>query len=211
MNVEERIASHFRSRWLRAYVRSKLRTDPAYGAAHEVFARLATPIIDVGCGVGLLAFYLREQGVRVPNIGLNFDRRKIDAANRIARHYQDVQFLVGDMRQRCGLRGSFALLDVVHYLADDERLRLLSDIADATDPDGVVVIRTVMREANWRYRATLAVELLARSSGWLRADRLNIPTRRDLMAPFETRGFTCHTRPLWGNTPFNNHVFVFRR
>ena len=57
-----RVASRFPRGWLRSYVKSKLRRDPIFPAAYELLHGSKGPILDVGCGVGLLAFYLRERG-----------------------------------------------------------------------------------------------------------------------------------------------------
>ena len=46
------------------------------------FENRAEPLLDVGCGVGLLAFYLRERNFLPPISGLDRDGRKIDARQR---------------------------------------------------------------------------------------------------------------------------------
>ena len=63
-NACARVAIQFHQRWLRNYVRGKLRRDRIYQAAYELLHSSAAPILDVGCGVGLLAFYLRERACR---------------------------------------------------------------------------------------------------------------------------------------------------
>jgi hypothetical protein len=45
-----RVAAQFPQRWLRGYVRSKLRRDPIYPAAYELFRGSDEPILDIGCG-----------------------------------------------------------------------------------------------------------------------------------------------------------------
>src|ERR1700682_5691826 len=47
-----RVAAQFSQRWLRHYVRGKLRRDRIYQAAYELLGASAEPILDVGCGVG---------------------------------------------------------------------------------------------------------------------------------------------------------------
>ena len=56
-----RVAARFEERWLRIYVNWKLRTDPIYLTAFDLFRNSDQPLVDIGCGVGLLAFYLRER------------------------------------------------------------------------------------------------------------------------------------------------------
>src|ERR1700682_5527064 len=57
-----RVAARFPRGWLRSYAKSKLRRDPIFPEAYELLHDSKGPLLDVGCGVGLLAFYLRERG-----------------------------------------------------------------------------------------------------------------------------------------------------
>src|SRR3954468_18835316 len=95
-----RVATQFRERWLRSYVRGKLRCDDIYGAAYELLRTSADPILDVGCGVGLLAFYLRERGCRQRVVGLDADARKIRYGAGITRRsYRDVDLRLHDVEE----------------------------------------------------------------------------------------------------------------
>lgn len=98
------------------------------------------------------------------------------------------------------------LIDVLHYFSAEEQRRILENAA-ASAP--LVIIRDAIRDGSMRYRLTAAQEAFSRAIRWLRAERLNFPTRESIVAPFA--GFTSDVRPLWGNTPFNNYLFVFRR
>ncbi|MFL6595491.1 MAG: class I SAM-dependent methyltransferase, partial [Chthoniobacterales bacterium] len=56
------VAALYTETWLRHYVGSKLRRDGVFAAAYELLRDSDQPILDIGCGVGLLPFYLRERG-----------------------------------------------------------------------------------------------------------------------------------------------------
>src|SRR3954451_14619900 len=94
-----RVASLFRSAWLRHYVGSKLRSDPVFSLAYELLRDVGGPILDVGCGVGLLAFYLRERGANHPITGIDIDERKIRRAKAACdqRRYSNVEFVAHDV------------------------------------------------------------------------------------------------------------------
>ena len=49
------------------------------------------------------------------------------------------------------------------------------------------------------------------TDGWLRVPRLNFPSVEQIVAPFHARGFEVSVAPMWGRTPLNNYLFVFRR
>ena len=58
------IAAKYPTRFLRSYVRSKLARDPMYEAVLAHVRDSAEPLLDVGCGVGVLEAFLRDRGVR---------------------------------------------------------------------------------------------------------------------------------------------------
>lgn len=204
-----RIAALFESRFVQGYVRSKLRTDPVYGA---VLARLKDhphPLLDVGCGVGLLSFLLREAGFTRPIAGIDFDARKIAEAQRVARRYEGLEFRVADARDPYPDGHSVVMLDLLHYFTRDEQQQILARAARAVPPGGVVIIRDAIDDGSWRYRMTWAAEAFAKAIFWLKAERLNFPTRDLLLGAFA--GWEQELVPLWGRTPFNNYLLVVRR
>jgi len=197
------VAALFDSRFLRNYARSKLARDPVYAAVASRLPEL--PLLDLGCGVGLLALSLRQRGFRAPVTGIDHDPRKIEAASKA--RGADTLVRVGDVRDPIDFQGSVALLDVLHYFSDDDQQRILRNAASCVAPGGVAIIRDAVRDGSWRYRATYIEETFARSIGWLRGERLNFPTRESIVAAFD--GFAAEIVPMWGRSPFNNYLFVF--
>lgn len=197
------VAALFESRFLRGYARSKLARDPVYAA---VAARLPNlPLLDLGCGVGLLALSLRQRGFLAPVTGIDHDARKIDAARKAAPF---AEFRHADVRDAIDFRGSVAMLDVLHYFGDDDQQRILRNAAASVAPGGVAIIRDAINDGSWRYRATYVEETFARAVGWLKGERLNFPARDSIAGAFP--GFESEIVPMWGRSPFNNYLFVFR-
>lgn len=209
----ERVASLFTARWLRHYVSSKLRSDPVFPAAFELLKDSREPILDVGCGVGLLAFYLRERGVDAPVIGVDTDGRKIRQGLAAAQErYRAVEFIEQDARKQLpSFRGNVALLDVLHYLAPPDQATLLDELASRVAPGGLLLLRDAPREQTARFWTTYAGEVFAQTISWNIGAPLHFPTRESIDAAFRAEEFTREERPAWGGTPFNNRLFVFRR
>ncbi|HYR29661.1 MAG TPA: class I SAM-dependent methyltransferase [Thermoanaerobaculia bacterium] len=207
-DVANRLSRLFDERSLRSYVYWKVRTDPAYAA---VLPHLSGdhPILDLGCGVGVLPFFLREHGLTAPILGIDHDERKIEAARRAAAAYRDVEFRRGDAREPLPPGHNVIVLDVLQYFEPADQQRILTNIAAAVPENGVAIFRQGIRDRSWRHRVTRAVDAFARASRWMRAEKLNFPAREQLTAAFE--GFEETSTPLWGRTPFNNYLFVFRR
>jgi SAM-dependent methyltransferase len=203
-DVARRLASLYDRRDLRTYVRWKLAADRVYSAVLEQLPD--EPLVDIGCGVGLLPFFLREHGFRAPITGIDFDARKIDIARRAAAKYRDVEFIAGDARRELPPHPNVVMLDILQYLDDSAQQQLLADVARNAR---FVVIRQGIRDQSWRYRTTAFVDAIGRGVRWMKADSLNYPTRERIINAFD--GFACDVTPLWGRTPYNNYLFVCRR
>lgn len=208
-----RVAAHFPQRWLRGYVASKLRRDPIYPTAYELFRGSEKPILDIGCGLGLLAFYLRERCCRQPLLGLDVDARKIRQGSAIAADaYRDVDLRQQDVRGPMPVfSGNVALLDVLHYLPLSDQTALLSHLAQCVAPGGLLVIRDCPRDNSVRFWMTCAAEKFAQAVSWNWNTSLHFPSRERIAEPFYGNEFVGESRPLWGAMPFNNHLFIFRR
>jgi len=202
-DVAHRIAARYPSAFLRAYVRAKVRIDPVYAAVFERVADTTDPLLDLGCGVGVLAAYLRTRGFAAPIRGIDHDERKVAVAGRVI---DDATFEVGDARSAIATGGTVVLLDLLHYFrSGDQTAILAAAAANAT----TVIIRDAVRDGSWRYRLTYAQETFSRAVRWLRAERLHFLTRTEIVRPFAK--FDAEIVPLYGRTPFNNYLFVFRR
>lgn len=205
INSRDVVAQYPRG-FLRAYVRAKVATDPVYAAVFERLRDSKQPVMDIGCGIGLLATYLRSRGFEAPIAGIDHDARKIRIAQQFASH-ANTSFAVGDARASFDFRGNVVLLDVLHYFSDDDQRAILRNAAGA---GGMILIRDGVRDGSLRYRATYAQETIARIGGWLKAERLNFPTRQSIEQSFNG-ALSTEVVPMFGRSPFNNYLFVFRR
>ena len=201
------VASRYPAGFLRSYVGVKTATDPVYNAVYEYLRHSRQPVLDIGCGVGILAFYLRERGLTVPISGIDHDKRKVEIARRVAGGEKNLSFTVGDARARFEFRGNIVLLDVLHYFTDDDQVAILQNAASA---GGMVLVRDGIRDGSFRYRFTYAQETLARVGGWLKAERLNFPRAETIEHSFNG-AFHREVQPMSGRMPFNNYLFAFKR
>ena len=206
--VAERIASLYERRPLQSYARWKVRMDPLYEMVVDILAEWNRPVVDVGCGVGILAFCLREHGHTGPIVGFDFDARKIAEARKAARRYRSLDFVTADAKSPLPEGHDVVLLDLLHYLEPQDQLVVLANAARAARSGGLVIIRQGIADGSWRHRASLIMDAFGRMIRWMKAGRLHFPSRATLLAAFD--GFDAEIRPLWGRTPFNNYLFVFR-
>lgn len=209
-SIALRVAARYSDRTYRIYARSKLRWDPVFAAVGPLLAESPLPLLDIGCGIGLLGQYLRELGSGVRYLGLDLDARKIAAAERAAGGV-DLAFASGDADRLPEFRGNVALIDVLHYLPADAQRRLLLDAGRRVAEGGMLVIRNVLRDPGWRFRLTVIEEAASHLLGWIRSPIGHYPSREEITAPLVEAGLRVHVESLWGRTPFNSYLIVARR
>jgi 2-polyprenyl-3-methyl-5-hydroxy-6-metoxy-1,4-benzoquinol methylase len=209
----EKIAALFPGRWDRNYVAAKLRTDPLYGALANQLRHSAMPLLDLGCGLGLSAFFLRAEGILVPIFGLDYDSRKIESARQAAIRSQTDDLSFSHHDARSGLpehQGNVSILDILQFFTPPEQESLLRLAASRVAPGGKLIVRSGLRDSSRRFKITVLGDWLAKATFWMKAAPTHYPTAEDfekILAPYGT----VEISPLWGKTPFNNHLVVMER
>lgn len=208
--IARKLSKPYPRLWDRSYVSSKVKTDPLYGAVFEELRDSAMPLLDLGCGMGLLAFYLREKGLGFPIHGLDYDPRKIVAARRVTQIFGHGELSFDTHDARTGLpehTGNVSILDILQFFTPAEQETLLGLAAERVAPGGKLVIRSGLRDESWRFKVTVAGDLLARVSFWMKAAPTHYPAAGDFERILARYG-KVKIEPLWGGTPFNNHLIV---
>lgn len=209
---QNEIARLFPGRWNRNYVATKLRTDPLYTALAKELRGSDLPLLDLGCGLGLLAFFLRSQGIGVPIHGLDYDCRKIRDARNAATLASSTGLEFTHHDARGGLpehRGNVSILDILQFFDPAEQESLLCLAASRVAPGGKLVIRSGLRDDSWRFKVTVLGDLLAKATFWMKAAPTHYPSAADFRRILGKFG-EVEISPLWGSTPFNNHLIVMR-
>jgi SAM-dependent methyltransferase len=212
-SADRKIAAKFPGPWDRNYVASKLRTDPLYIALEQELRGSHLPLLDLGCGLGLLAFYLREKQMTAPIIGLDYDDRKIKVATDVANSLNSSGLIFRHHDAREGLpehQGNVSILDILQFFTSSEQEQLLKLAADRVTQGGKLVIRSGLRDDSLRFRITILGDHLAKAVQWMKAGPTHYPSAEDfyrILSPFGKVNIT----PLWGGTPFNNHLIVLER
>lgn len=196
------------------YARIKLATDPLYTGVGAVLADTQAPLLDLGCGIGLLAHALREQGFSAAYHGVDLDRGKIASARDAARraHLPAVSFESIDLASAFPAhRGSVALLDIVQFLPPDAQNVLLESAIASLTPGALLVMRSGLQRHGWRLRFTRSVDRFARLTRWMNVGPQAYPRRDALEQRFASHGLTASFTPLRGRLPFENWLICARR
>lgn len=142
--------------------------------------------------------------------GIDCDLTKLNASVAAASDLPGFNVFAGDATELPEFSGNVALLDVLHYLSKTDQVRVLEQCAARSAADGVMVIRNVLREAHWRFYATVCEEMLLHASGWMPRGARDYPSL-DIVQPLQAAGMIVAVRPLWGATPYNSYLMVASR
>lgn len=213
--IAKRIASLFPTRFYRHYARWKMRIDPLYSAVFATLQRQpALPTLDIGCGIGLLALYLRERGFSGPIHGVDFDPEKIRLAQSVAHTYApDLAFHHRDVIQPWpDCQGNVCILDVLQYLPVESQKKLLEKSVTHVATNGLLIIRSGLQSNHWRYRLTEFSDQLMNQLRLMKSPPITYPTKQSLEQILMSQGIRLRDcQPLYGQTPFNNYLLVFER
>ena len=172
------------------------------------------PLLDLGCGLGLLAHALRLDGQAMSYRGVDNDISKISRATVVASKatLKSVQFEVVDLASGPPAhQGSVAILDVLQYLDADAQRRLLADVIAMLRPGARLVIRTALGDASRRGQTSRITDRLANVIGWMQSRPKCYPNADAMRAQLAEAGLASTFSPLYGNTPFNNWLIVASR
>lgn len=204
-------AGRFGKGWDYHYARSKLLSDPLYPGVCAALRGSRSPLLDLGCGLGLLAHALRADGSGLAYRGVDNDAGKIERAHRASRRREllDTRFECIDLAR--GLpahQGSVAILDVLQFLDADAQQRTLDAAIAMLTPGARLVIRTGLDDGSRRARLTRAADVFSRLIGWMNAGPRRYPDPDALRGRFAAAGLHSRFTPLHGKTPFNNWLVV---
>lgn len=210
----DRLAGWCDRRWDHHYTKSKLRSDPVYAAVARELAGSDLPVLDIGCGIGLLGHYLRFCGHSAPVTGFDYDERKIASARALAQRsgHRGLHFHAGDARTGLpAFEGQVVILDILQFFTLEEQNTLLTAAAARVAPGGKLVIRSGLQDDSWRFRITVLGDYLAKATLWMKAAPTRYPTAGQFREVLTAAGLQVRIEPLWGATPFNNHLIVGSR
>jgi len=203
-----------RNRWDFHYIRSKLSTDPLYPGVLRALRGSSAPVMDLGCGLGLLAHALRQDGQSMPYYGVDNDAAKIERAIAAAQRVPlaSTRFEVVDLAHHLPAHaGSVAILDVLQYLQAPAQRQLLENVAAMLTPGARLVIRTGLVDGSRRGLVSRIGDRAANLVGWMQSTPRCHPSADGLRGILEGAGMQVAIEPLWGRTPFNNWLVVASR
>jgi 2-polyprenyl-3-methyl-5-hydroxy-6-metoxy-1,4-benzoquinol methylase len=167
------------------------------------------PVLDIGCGIGLLTHYLREAGHVVSMSGLDYDDSKIASAIAMVNGMADVHYRVGDARHDLPVHeGDVVILDILQFFQTADQDHVLREAAARVAPGGKLIIRSCLADTSWRFRITEWGDWFAKLTFWMKSAPVAYPSAEQFQRVLSESGLRVTFTPLWGKMPFNNYLIV---
>lgn len=211
------------------FARGKLGGDPVFAAVlRDGRIKDGARIVDVGCGLGILAALLaaaeRCEAHRASDWprswapspqrwtlrGFDLRRNAIAAGQRALADVGDrVALSVDDVRhvvlRECDV---VVMLDVLHYIDFIAQTRLLTNTHAVLAPAGTLLLRVGDAAPNWRFRVTSAADwwvTFARQRSW---PRFYCRPLAEWLVLLEGIGYSVVAQPMSQGTPFANVLLI---
>ena len=161
-------------------------------------------IIDLGCGDGLVAYYLADHGPKRQVIGIDLDANKINQARSLKPRLKNLQFIVADITKVDLRQAQGCLLsDVLHHLPKKRQFQLLQLISRQLKSGAVCLIK----EAD---KSDFIRSHLTRLWDWLLYphDKIHYWSAQTLIRTMRQLGFTVKSTPAMPWFPGSTNLFV---
>lgn len=137
----------------RVFARFKMRMDPMF-CEIDRYVQNPRRIIDIGCGFGVPAAWLLEIYPQARVFGLEPDEERVRIAGRVIGERGYVQAgLAPDLPSVDGAVDYVTMLDMLHYIDDDELRLVLNRIYEKLETGGTLLIRATVpseRRVPWK-------------------------------------------------------------
>lgn len=118
-------------------------------------------LIDVGCGIGVVAHLIADERPNLVIIGIDKNPRRIEVAQKTITKKSRVSFAVGDARTFPFEHGDTVLfLDVFHHIAYEAHESLLLKLRDDLGTQGKIFIDDVATIPRWKHWCAYAIDIL---------------------------------------------------
>jgi SAM-dependent methyltransferase len=206
------------------FARGKLRGDPVFRALLERGLLLGRGhILDLGCGQGLLAAWLKaallcyENGTWPqgwPPAPKPRSTRGIELMNRDVQRARvalgpECEILQGDIRSaEFGTIDAVVILDVLHYIDHTEQLQVLKRVRAALPARGLLLLRIGDADGGLRFRYSQWVDklvMLSRGHATVATHCRSVEQWRELLREC---GFEVQAVPMSQGTRFANFLLI---
>lgn len=170
------------------------------------------PILDLGCGHGLVSNLLSLGSAGRDVLGIDIDAEKIAAARRTVGARANVRFERADaLTVAGGPYAAITIADVAYLLPPDGQRRLLTRCHQLLDPDGVLLWKSQVRQPRWKYAITWCQEWIMTQLGPTQGHGLYFLDTDESLDALRAAGLRAVALPLHSWRPYTDVLFIAHR
>ena len=144
------------------YVRIKWKLEKSNYEFYDDCIGERKVIYDLGCGMGYLSYYLHYRNHNREIVGVDYDGEKIVVAAHGIKKNQNLSFITADLLSfEYRTMDVIFLNDVLHYLTKNDQQKLLHNLAEKLNEDGIIFIREGLKEDGNRFKRMKLTEILS--------------------------------------------------
>lgn len=178
-------------------------------AAIERQAPPSGPLLELGCGHGLLTNLLALGDARREVLGIDIDSAKIEAARRTIGDRTNVRFAVRDATAiRDGAYAGIVVADVFYLLPPEEQRRLIATCYRLLRPGGLLVWKTQVRRPRAKFALTYGQEWVMTRLGPTQGQGLFFLDTVASQDAMRHAGFNVVTVPPRAWRPYTDLLFI---
>ncbi len=168
------------------------------------YARMAAripesgPVLDLGCGHGLLSIALATQGPHRQVLGIDHDLERIALARQAGQGIPNLQIQEGSLLEPpAGPWSGITAIDVMHYFEPALQEKILNGAFAGLAPGGVLALREVDPRGGLASRFNRFYEKIATATGFTQAEKkgLHFRSPEEWCALLARLGFTVRSEP----------------
>jgi len=194
------------------YVRIKWHLEKLNFAFYDKIIGGRKQIIDFGCGLGYLGYFLHYRNEDRLITGVDYDAEKIAIAQNGYDKGDQLQFEVGDIRNY-PIHGADVVFfnDVLHYLDHEAQFKVLNRAVDGLNDGGIIIVRDGITDRPDRHERTEKSEHYStKVFGFNKiSGDLSFFSSNDIHKFAKARNLTCEM--IEQSTKTSNVLFLLRK
>jgi 2-polyprenyl-3-methyl-5-hydroxy-6-metoxy-1,4-benzoquinol methylase len=191
----------------RLFVRTRLLLSNLYQL--ESYVPKEGRILDIGCGHGLLSNLLAITSPQRQVLGIDIDAKKIAAAQSTVSNRGNIQFQVGDAVVLPDTSfHAVTIADVMYLIPPEIQRAILTSIACALEPNGVLIWKSHSHRPQWKYTITYAQEWLMTKLGPTKGAGIFFMDSEESLQAIRNAGLNPTVVPMPSRRPYSDILFL---
>ena len=206
--VRKAVVGNYRNLWWRLYSGLKVLLVPYEQISSHVPKN--TDVLDVGCGYGILSFFLGFESPRRRILGIDINCARVTSIEKIVTAVPDnVSFRAGDLTVVGNEHfGCVVMEEVLHHIPKEQQQAVLDRLGDLLSDDGVFILRENNKRPSFRY---YFVNIPAEYLLYPMEEKANFRTNMELEKMLSLAGFEVEVLPVPWYSLVDISIFICRK